>query len=246
MFDDHEKDRKANGHFYIMTPVYDGFGSNKTLVGVLVGLSALENLLDRLIDKDTKGIVAVFRDQCGDVRTYEMNGIGHRSVQIAERDLHDSQFDVFRQSTPVEAYDEVVDGLCVHTLNIYPSRLFRDSFSTTKSAIFKCGVVIALAFAISVILLLYDHQVTRRQKETMESALRTGALVDSLFPEHVRDRILQEDNNAPHGTPESSDTQTSPQVKPKPIADLYPNATLMCTFVRLLPLQVKLIFCCSC
>jgi hypothetical protein len=232
MFDDNEKDRKANGHMFIMTPVYDGFrNNNKTLVGVLVALTPLENLLDRLIPQDTKGIVGVFRNQCGDIRTYEMNGIGHRSKQIADSDVHDPGFETFRHSSSVETYETVVDGLCVHTLDIYPSRRFRDSFSATKSASFKCGVVMIAFVIVSAILFVLDRQVTRRQNKTIESALRTGALVDSLFPENVRNRILQKDDETtPHG-PMSLEFQKGPQLKPRPIADFYPNTTLMCTFL---------------
>jgi hypothetical protein len=125
----------------------------------------------------------------------------------------------------------VVDGLCVHTLDIYPSSLFRESFRSANTVLFNF-IVVFLAFTIIFLLFLYDRHVTQRQKKSMEeTANRTRALLASLFPENVRDRILQEDDKIPCAITPSTASHEGPRPKPRPIADFYPYATLMCTLV---------------
>jgi hypothetical protein len=53
--------------------------------------------------------------------------------------------------------------------------------------------VVVLAFLLTGgLLALYDYTVRKRQEKTMKSALRSTAIVSSLFPEQVRDRLLRD------------------------------------------------------
>jgi hypothetical protein len=105
----------------------------------------------------------------------------------------------------------------------------------------------------------YDCLVQRRQEKVMESALRTNAIVSSLFPKEVRDRLLhggkkdkgknvqkrgmliptlteapkfrlntflsdEEKNASPQNLNDAADFI---EILDKPIADLFPSATVM-------------------
>ena len=99
--------------------------------------------------------------------------------------------------------------------------------------------------------LLGRAHVERRQSKVMRSATRTNAIVSSLFPENVRDRLLEDQEReiqrqeahgrmtsfmsagAREGTKafgsDGEDSTTSATIfGSRPIADLFPETTIMC------------------
>jgi hypothetical protein len=232
LFDPEEKDRKSNPHAFIMEPVYDSFEEDPEVVGVLVAVTAWENLFDRLLAEGTNGIICVITDTCGNDITYELNG--PRSVYLGPTDAHDPSFDDFGEHVQIEVHDiDHVKDLCVHTLHIYPSKTFRESYDTNEPMIYTCVVVVAFVVT-AILLFIYDRLVTRRQNKTMDSALKTSVLVSSLFPENVRDRVL-DDAQAYKGKMFASDDegnhysveQSGKICKARPIADFFPDSTVM-------------------
>lgn len=76
--------------------------------------------------------------------------------------------------------------------------------------------IVALAFAItSLLLFVYDRLVTRRQERTKNAALR---VVSSLFPSQVHDKVLRGHYDS---------TQQKKDDDANVIASFYPNTTVM-------------------
>jgi hypothetical protein len=233
LFDPEEKDRKSDPHGFIMEPVYDSFEEDPEVVGVLIAVTSWQNLFDRLLPEGSNGIVCVVTDTCGNDITFELNG--PRTVYLGPTDAHDPSFDEFGEHFDVEVNDfDNVKDLCVHTLHIYPSKTFRESYNTNEPKIYTC--VVAMAFALTAILLfIYDKMVTRRQDKTMDSALKTSALVVSLFPENVLERVLDDAVAPSKGEKLASDDkgnhysiEKSGEVSmTRPIADFFPDSTVM-------------------
>lgn len=238
LFDPEEEPIKVNPYAFIVQPVYDKFEVNKTLVGLLLAVTSYENLLDKLMPDGKRGIIAVIRDSCGTNITYFLNGL------VADfwgyEDLHDPDFDSYKQSTSVELYDlytNVTEGVCVHTLDVYPSVVFRETYHTNKPAVYTSIVVMAFIVT-SILLVVYDVMVTRRQEKTMVSAIRSGKLVASLFPSTVVDRVMDDANVVTDKKPSNNSKKLAflndsnsrrPSLeeddegffKTRPIADLY-------------------------
>ena len=98
-------------------------------------------------------------------------------------------------------------------------------------------VVIALSF------LYYDFFVQRRNTKIVDAAARTNAIVLSLFPKQVRDKLLHKSEETEPGNVRpakkikgflqsgdfsSSDEEvTSSSFKSTPIAELFPDTTVM-------------------
>lgn len=185
-----EEPLKQFPHAYILQPVYDNFDkSNATLVGLLVAVTTFENLLDKILPADSRGIVCVIRDSCGNVITYNLEGQNARF--LGYEDLHDRAFEAYKHSTTVELYQNATDDLCVHTLDVYASKSLQEAYKTNKPAVYTSVVVLAFVVT-SVLILVYDVAVTRRQEKTMTSAIRSGKLVASLFPSNVVERIMED------------------------------------------------------
>jgi len=154
--------------------------------------------------------------------------------------------------TPEDVYD---DGehhveLCQYYAHVQPSKEWKDKFFTTQPYTFAAGVI-ACFLITTVVVLVYDILVQRRQEAVMNSALKTNAIVNSLFPANVRDRLMDglaakngndNDDPSPWSDPSSAlaNRKNVPQGKgksdilssetifgSKPIADLFPATTIM-------------------
>ena len=226
-FDDNEKDRKVQPHMYIMEPVFSAFGEGTEIVAFLIALTSFENLLDRILPEGANNIIVVIKDTCGQDVTFEINGPKARFLGF--EDLHDPAFEHKVRTSDLEQNEEVVDGLCQHTMFVYPSSSFRASYNTIKPFIYTVIVVIAFAVT-SVLTLTYDITVSRRQEKTMKAALRSNAVLSSLFPEAVRDRVLK-DNRVEKKTfgSRSADKYLGGEevFETRQIADFYPAVTVL-------------------
>jgi hypothetical protein len=111
--------------------------------------------------------------------------------------------------------------------HVYPSAKLQAAHATNRPAIYTSVIVVAFAMT-AVLLFVYDWLVTRRQNKTMASALRTDRLVASLFPEAVRDRImnLNGDMTGRKGSLHPEDGLEAGT----PIADFFPHTVSACVF----------------
>jgi hypothetical protein len=84
--------------------------------------------------------------------------------------------------------------------------------------------------------LVYDRLVERRQRMILAKAVQSSAIVSSLFPKNVRDRLMQANENDKAGNVAGSnhrlksflsgDSKQS-EDNLQPIADLFPNCTVL-------------------
>ena len=73
-----------------------------------------------------------------------------------------------------------------------------------------------------IVFIIYEKRVSRQQKKIITSANQSHAIVSSLFPTSVRDKLYPTDGEVKQ--------QDSDQEKAKvyqPIAELYPDATVL-------------------
>jgi class 3 adenylate cyclase len=79
---------------------------------------------------------------------------------------------------------------CSHTIHLFPTDGFRSSYESRKPIMFTSTAVLII-FLTSIAFLIYDRLVQQRQDKVMFTAEKSCALVDSLFPATVRERMLQ-------------------------------------------------------
>jgi hypothetical protein len=161
------------------------------------------------------------------------------------QDLHDIEFESWGETTDIlDNKGTVADGtreglsfykdVCHFTVSIYPSKAFHHT--TNSPAIMTFAVAIIFAFAIFMFF-VYDRLVERRQRLVLNKAVQSTAIVSSLFPKNVRDRLMQESSelamtgssafrNSRHKSLLGEETKEDAE-NSKPIADLFPNCTVM-------------------
>ena len=123
-----------------------------------------------------------------------------------------------------------------------------DQYTNNKPILYAL-LVVAVFLVMAILFLLYDRQVTQRHKKMEATCKRTNDIVSSLFPANVRDRILKNaeeqaeldlmnKGNKNKGNLGSAADQlktymgenSSDEMQAygsRPIADLFPSATVM-------------------
>jgi class 3 adenylate cyclase len=140
-------------------------------------------------------------------------------------------------------------------LFLSPNKGMEDNYVTNQPVIILISTVLIFLFT-SVVFICYDCMVEYRQKKILKTATQTSAIVSSLFPSTVRDRLFESDDFAPEESKKKNKKKAfqfkgneASQIsafladgvlpgdsahggmvkntkKSKPIADLFPETTI--------------------
>ena len=247
-------------HSTIIAPVRANFDADAPIVAFVAGITPWDLYLSRLLPEGTNGVYAVLSNSCAQVVTYKING--PTAVYLGEGDLHETKYDNLRDTLSFTAFGLSTEasrraGQCDYFLDVYASDEYRSDYDDKRPEIFT-AILAAVFVATGLVFLVFAVYVQRRQHQVMNTALKTNAIVASLFPANVRARIMQDaeeqaDNNNNPGR-RQADTQNlkgylnkekqdavrtimesceddevlnTNVFGSKPIADLFPETTLM-------------------
>ena len=141
--------------------------------------------------------VAISSFPCTTAYTYKLDG--NKARLVGDHDLHDERYEDTEMTLPLYNYLEpdearALGGHCIYSYHIYSSSDFEDRH--------RSGTAIALTLAVGCTFILligafffYDAYVKRRNSKVLDIAAKTSAIVSSLFPSNVRDRLLQGNGN---------------------------------------------------
>ena len=229
---------------FVFFKVYDRLlGDNKKVAAILLLTIYWRTNFDGLLPPGADGITIILANTCGQQMTYRVDGT--MSSFVGYGDLHESKYDDKKFQVDVksifEAFainsnavaatkdqDKQYIG-CRYSISVYPSTEFEESHYTMGPTV-QAITLAALFVVTSFVFLFYDYMVERRQRVVMKSAQQTGKIVHSLFPEEVRSRMYQEqeekakekhpgwENNNKHGLDDAKGSEA--------MANLYPDATV--------------------
>ena len=173
-----------------------------------------------------------------------------QATYLGEGDLSDPDYhDMKRLISFDEYYDNLelqrtTNGACLYTYQISPSNTFSDTFRSNLPIVFAF-VVAAIFIAMAFTFFIYDVFVSRRNAKVMTAAIRSTTIVSELFPSSVRDRIYAPldavngvgsssaklrrfmDKSGTSDDPNDEDDGGGIILTSKPIADLFPQTTVM-------------------
>lgn len=101
----------------------------------------------------------------------------------------DYQFHVFASAS--HSYDDLPN-----LQEVYPSQEFKDGYHAF-TPILLVIVIASTLFAVSLVFLLYDVSVARRNDKITANAVASNALVTAMFPGQLRERIMQHEERKP-------------------------------------------------
>ncbi|KAL3939814.1 MAG: hypothetical protein SGBAC_005541, partial [Bacillariaceae sp.] len=180
-------------------PVYDNLGKDRSVVAIFYTLIYWRDYFKGLLPKGSDGIYVILENTCGQQYTYIVDGLEAKFA--SHDDLHSPEYEYLRRETSLDIIFDVnrstygEDPTCHYSIRVYPSEAFRDSHETNEPWQFALMLAGVFAFTAAVFL-VYDCMVERRQKAVMKSAMQSGKLVHSLFPDAVRDRLYEEQDGA--------------------------------------------------
>jgi class 3 adenylate cyclase len=214
-------------------------------------------LLKNLLPPRTNGVICVIGNTCSQSFTYQINGLD--TVYLGSGDQHESKYDKYEVSTELVEIGSFATGLktysgldlnqefCPYWVKVYPSSTMESLYVSNNPIVFTTVVVLIFLFT-SAAFFLYDCLVERRQRKVLQTAVQSSAIVSSLFPSIVRDRLFpaeaqsQSDKNksaVPFYTPKlklqsflreehgpKSEHNTTEGAS-RPIAELFPETTVL-------------------
>lgn len=223
-------------------PIFDTFEDDRKVVAFLYGVMNWAAFFENTLQRSGQTLNVVLENQCDGNFTYSVSK--EEVTYIGVGDLHDNELEAMVRSTEfdAEAFAESAklnfnQGGCPYTVHVYPTKSFMRQYVTPLPGILTALVVGILTFTIAVFF-WYDRLVERRQERVLDAAVRSNAIVSSMFPKQVRDRLEEE---ALLGTTtklrgflkESSDQDKDQneangilRYETKPIADLFASATI--------------------
>lgn len=212
-------------------------------------------LLRGILPTGQDGLVVVVNNECGMSFTYELNGA--EPTYLGEGDLHDHQYEDYALSVNFTELSEFIIGgdlqtyyqglpiatsYCMYNVTIFPSEVMETKYRSNDPIIFTYSVI-AIFLVTSICFLGYDKLVADRQQKVLRSAQRSNAIISSLFPSNIRERLFVD---GAHGGAEifqpnkarlrnflhdEEDPSTSEgatgAIKSRPIADLFTDCTVM-------------------
>ena len=219
----------------VFYPLFDSFRDNRTTVGTLIAWINWGNYFERVLPKTILGIDVVLQDSCQGAFTYRIDGeeVQHRRAG----DAHERAYDSKKRSASFEAVSNIADGTkhglplnqdhCQIKLDVYPSSDFFVTYETR--APFSVTLSVAVIFVFTAIMfIIYDRLVERRQALVMWNAEQHTAIVSNLFPESVRNRLIQANDQLQRRNSLSSQIRSlKKDGSDAPIADLFCDCTVL-------------------
>jgi class 3 adenylate cyclase len=260
----------SDGHpqSVLVEPIFDNFeGTDHNqhedhVVGLLIVVLPWDTYFSDFIHEGAQAVHITLKDTCGGEFSYAIHG--HKAHYLGQGDLHNPKYDdlsFVADFEPFPSHDEENEehvSNCRYSFHVYPTEELESHYDTNRPVIMTCAVVLIFVFTI-LAFITYDSLVQKRQKVVMDSAMKSNAIVSSLFPAEFRDRLfhggerakkkeaskrlgrllpslteapksrlnnfLQDDTRVtgpPHDLLTNGELQGS-----KPIADLFPEATVM-------------------
>lgn len=237
-------------HSSFLCPIYETANDKQSkIVGRYSYILPWDAFLTNLLPKGSKDLFAVLTNSKNQTGTYLLRG--NNAIFVGWEDLHDTDYDSMGFTFDVTAlagieasdFEGVENSLSViYRVTIYPTSSFEDSYKNNTPAVFSIVVSIAF-FIMTLTFFTYDYVVHRRNKKVVRTAANSNAIVSSLFPSTVRDRLfVQENEEAPtslvqrffqHPMPNILEDETDDQADglnidtTSPIADEFTECTVM-------------------
>ena len=150
-----------------------------------------------ILPENSKGIVCVVKNNVGQAFTYRVDGEEAKFMGMG--DYHEARYRDqaivagYSFDTSTEGYTgaELDDSAIKYEITVYPSSEMEAQFASRISVIFTAVMLFIFVFTI-ITFVAYDRVVQQRQNIVMAVAERSGAILSSLFPKAVKERLMNE------------------------------------------------------
>lgn len=225
-------------------PVVDSFDEDRTTVALLRAVLHWGTYFNDTLPEKSEPVIVVVGNSCEGQFSFEVSGDGAEylgegnygnpkySDMAIEVGLDDNSF----EADPTTVNLTLSQRTCRFYVTVYPSEEMDETYNTIYPLLITYVMASVFISAFGVFL-IYDRMVEQRQKVVMNTAQRSTAIVSSIFPKQVVGRLMSApiQGNATklrsliHHTDgmEQNTENAGTDVGMAPIADLFPEATVM-------------------
>ena len=176
----------------IFFPIYKEVKKNQTssddIVATISSIIPWDNYFLDLLPGGIDGIILVVSNTCNQTFSYEINGPTVQYLGVG--DFHNEVYDDLVVETTFSPFDTEME--CLHTISLYPSETFESTYETDKPKVYTIAVLCLFLLTV-LVFFLYDCLVERRQSKVLSTAERSTAIVSSLFPQRVADKLMKQE-----------------------------------------------------
>lgn len=197
--------------FYQPAAVFRDFSDAREVVAIIQVMLPLRKYFESLLHDDHVGIICVVKNTCGQAFSFKVDG-PETTLFLGEEDLHNASYDYLEDVTGLTLGLEAIAagnstsafGVdCAYTLHVYPSdEELREKYETSTPLIFPVAVVSIFLFT-SMVFVLYDCLVQRRQSNGLRHPYRHHRIV-TISRSVPRSDVQSCIQRAPHGKQDTS------------------------------------------
>ena len=163
----------------IVHPVFADFTKDAPIVGYVIAVVPWDRFFKHILAEDSEPVMAIVQVTCDkEILSFEVQG--HEATFLSEdQDLHDTRYDYIEVTERL--FDFASDPTltqpdCIYTLSIYATSTMEATFHTNEALTYAMLVVAVVGFT-SIVIMLYDFFMHRRQSHIQDKANRAGAIV---------------------------------------------------------------------
>ena len=230
--------------------------NNTPIVANLVLTIAWETYLSFVVSHHMNGAEYVLHNTCGQTFTAELhdNGSGNETtMSFRLGDEHETVYEHMMETIPVVSfmathYNSTVGyQACAYELRVYPTQQMRDDFKSNAAVI--ATTVVGVSFVLVLIIFFFlERRFQKKKQQIIKSVEKSNAIIASLFPSNVRDRLFGAGGGGDDNASKSSRRTTTSRrsfgfrlrtyltegedaddngSQSNPIADLFPECTFL-------------------
>jgi len=228
---------------FTLDQVREDFLDGSRTVGFVFGIIPWETVFINLLPEDINGISVVVESDCGAVFTYTANGGKPTTSEIGDTHQVRKEYEEMsiRSKFFWKSHPKGKSRHCHYDLVVYPTDEFRAHYES-NDAILYAGLVGVVFVFTAILFFLYDKYVQKKQAKVISQAKRAEAIVTSVFPKEVGLQLIKQAereeaekavsnkkmlNNFLVEKSEKFGDRAGPNKRRKPIADLFPETTVM-------------------
>jgi hypothetical protein len=167
-------------HSYVYYPIFDTFKEDRQVVAMLNAFLRWDQFFFNVLPEGEKPVHVVLDSTCREqIFTYELQG--DRAYFLGDGDLHDTRYNHVTKSSAFQAEAQLddVDGFsCEYTMHLYPTAQWSQDYFTNKPYVYAVAVI-SCFLVTTLVFVIYDCVVQKRNRTVMESATKTNQIVSS-------------------------------------------------------------------
>lgn len=227
----------------VYIPVADSFDDDRKIVAILGSVIHWQTYFNSSLPSNSEAVIVVLENTCDGQFSYIVSGDGAEylgpgnhgnekySSMVIRAGIDDDSF----TADPTTVNLTLNQDGCEYYISVYPSEEMDESYNTINPFLITCVMASVFIAAVGVFL-IYDLMVEQRQQVVMSTAQRSTAIVSSIFPKQVVGRLMSTplQGNATklrslihHNDMDQNRNGTAADIGMAPIADLFPEATVM-------------------